>query len=150
MEIKKRYQRWLLRVLAFTVLFTLLYTWYYVKKVIPNQIHLVKDQESDFSFHIPFGFSLSSGSEEVTLGYASDIRSDEIDIVFDDPFGIYSEAEGTYQLSLKLFGLFDMKNIDVNVAEERTVIPCGIPVGVYLETDGIMVPAKSRRSRERR
>ena len=80
MEIKKRYQRWLLRVLAFTVLFTLLYTWYYVKKVIPNQIHLVKDQESDFSFHIPFGFSLSSGSEEVTLGYASDIRSDEIDL----------------------------------------------------------------------
>lgn len=144
MEIKKRYRRWLLRVLAFTLLFTFGYTWYYVKKVIPNEIHLIKDQESDFSFHVPFGFRLSSDSEEVTLGYDSNIRSDQIDIVFDDPFGIYSEAEGSYQLSLKLFGLFDMKNIDVNVAGERSVIPCGIPVGVYLETDGIMVVGTSK------
>lgn len=144
MEIKKRYRRWLLRVLAFTLIFTFGYTWYYVKKVIPNEIHLTKEQESDFSFHIPFGFSLSSESEEVTLGYTSNIRSDQIDIVFDDPFGIYSEAEGRYQLSLKLFGLFDMKNIDVNVAGERSVIPCGIPVGVYLETDGIMVVGTSK------
>ncbi len=101
MEIKKRYRQWLLRVLAFTLIFTFGYTWYYVKKVIPNEIHLTKEQESDFSFHIPFGFSLSSESEEVTLGYTSNIRSDQIDIVFDDPFGIYSEAEGHYQLSLK-------------------------------------------------
>ncbi len=144
MDRKKRYRRWLLKILGLTILFTLGYTWYYVKKVIPDEIHLVKSQESGFSFHVPFGFSLSSESEEVTLGYESDIRSDQIDIVLDDSLEIYSEAEGTYQLSLKLFGLFDMKNIDVNVGEEQYVIPCGMPVGVYLETDGIMVVGTGR------
>ncbi len=138
MDRKKRCRQWLWKVLILTVIFTLGYTWYYIKLVIPDQIHLVKSQESGFSFHVPFGFSLSSESEEVTLGYESDIRSDQIHITADSGLEIYAETEGVYQLSLKLFGIFDMKNIDVSVDSERYVIPCGIPVGVYLETDGIM------------
>ena len=44
MDRKKRCRQWLWKVLILTVIFTLGYTWYYIKLVIPDQIHLVNAQ----------------------------------------------------------------------------------------------------------
>lgn len=46
---------------------------------------------------------------------------------------------GNYEVNYKLFGWFPIKNVSVNVVERQMVIPCGIPVGIYVETDGVLV-----------
>lgn len=46
---------------------------------------------------------------------------------------------GNYEVDYKLFGLFPIKTVSVEVVEREVVIPCGIPAGIYVETEGILV-----------
>ncbi len=50
---------------------------------------------------------------------------------------------GEVSLSLRLFGLIPVKQIDVNVLPELSLYPGGQPVGILLRTDGIMVVGMS-------
>ena len=46
---------------------------------------------------------------------------------------------GNYSLDLSLFGLLNLKKVDLNVVEEKEVLPGGYQIGVYVETNGVMV-----------
>ncbi len=46
---------------------------------------------------------------------------------------------GTYQLECKLFGLIPVKDVAVNIVDNSQVIPCGMPIGIYIETSGVLV-----------
>lgn len=46
--------------------------------------------------------------------------------------------KGQYQLNADFLG-FELKTVTVSVVEQKEVIPCGIPIGLYLKTNGIMV-----------
>lgn len=52
---------------------------------------------------------------------------------------IIGESEGNYDVDLTLFGMFNVKTVNVDVTPKLEVMPCGFPVGIYLETDGVMV-----------
>ncbi len=57
------------------------------------------------------------------------------------------EDEATVQA--KLFGIFPVKNVTVGVVQRETLIPCGLPFGVKLYTDGVMVVGMSDVETER-
>jgi len=42
-------------------------------------------------------------------------------------------------MDLKLFGLFRFKRVSLDVIDTMELIPCGSPIGIYVETDGILV-----------
>lgn len=44
-----------------------------------------------------------------------------------------------YEISCKLFGVLPVKNVHAEVVDKAFLIPGGIPIGIYLETDGILV-----------
>ena len=46
---------------------------------------------------------------------------------------------GRYEVECKLFGLIPVKEVTVHIVEEMEVIPCGIPFGIYIEMEGILV-----------
>ena len=48
-------------------------------------------------------------------------------------------AGSTYQATLKLFGLFPLKDVKVKVVDQPLVIPCGVPFGIKMYTDGVLV-----------
>ena len=52
---------------------------------------------------------------------------------------IDSATVGSYELDCKLFGMFSIKQVSVDVVEQQEVIPCGMPIGLYVETDGVLV-----------
>lgn len=52
-------------------------------------------------------------------------------------------AGSTYQATLKLFGLFPLKDVKVKVVDQPLVIPCGIPFGIKMYTDGVLVVSMS-------
>lgn len=41
-------------------------------------------------------------------------------------------------MQIKLFGVFDIRTVDVNVVEPDYVYPCGFQIGLYLKTDGVL------------
>ena len=45
----------------------------------------------------------------------------------------------TYNVNLKLFGVFPVKTAQVAVVDEMVVIPCGTPFGIKMFTDGVLV-----------
>lgn len=50
---------------------------------------------------------------------------------------------GKLDFSLKLFNLFSVKDINVNVISKTTVIPMGNAIGMKLYTDGVLVVGMS-------
>ncbi|MDQ9780081.1 hypothetical protein RF400_16035, partial [Acinetobacter baumannii] len=67
------------------------------------------------------------------------IPADKIHLQLDQPFSLYSARQGSYRLNLKLFGLFSLKDIQVDVSDTQYAIPCGLPVGIYMKSNGLMV-----------
>ncbi len=138
------YQRILYMVLAGLVIYTVYAVYSYMDRAIPDRIHMVVNEEGKFEFGLPIEAQLSSQSEEVVFSGESNIPSHEIVLNLSDEFSVFSEKTGTYDLKLKLFGILPFKEIKVNVVEEEQVIPCGFQVGIYLETNGVMVVGTAR------
>ena len=42
-------------------------------------------------------------------------------------------------LDLKLFGIIPLKTVDVQVIQDKTLTPAGIPIGIYVKTQGVLV-----------
>ena len=129
----------IVRAFWISLIFCIGFTWYYIKRVIPDKLNIVAEEEEQFHFSMPFDVTLYSDSEEVVLNNGSNIPSDKIHLQVNQPFSVYSENQGSYKLGLKLFGWLQLKDIQVNVVDTKYAIPCGTPIGIYLKSDGIMV-----------
>ena len=135
----RKFKRFMLKAFFTGILVTAVFTGWYVERMIPDHFSIVADQVESFRFPGLISSTLLSESEEVALGNGSDIPADEIKITRDDTFTMYAKNKGSYQLNLKLFGLLPLKNIQVDVVDTQYAIPCGLPVGIYLKSNGIMV-----------
>lgn len=136
---KQKYRRFLIVLFLVSVVFTGVFSYYYMLRMIPNHLNIVVNEHGEFNFRLPLGAKLSTESEEVVLGNGSNIPSNEIRISSNEPFSIYSKNRGRYTLGLKLFGWLEFKNIQVDVVDTQYAVPCGFPIGIYLESDGILV-----------
>lgn len=70
------------------------------------------------------GISDSAKSIHVDFAHTVKVRANEID---------------TYQMDLKLFGILPYKNVDIEVIQDKMLIPSGIPIGIYVKTSGVLV-----------
>ena len=115
------------------------FLWIYVNVAIPDHLNLVVREEGIFEIVLPPGITFESDCEEVVLSSTSNIPEGQIKIQPAAPISMYSTAEGTYHIEMKLFGLIEMKDIQVDVRPNQYATPCGTPIGVYLKADGVMV-----------
>ncbi len=137
----KRYMTWVFWV---SLVFTIGFTWYELDHSIPDKLSVVADEKEEFLFQLPFDMTIRSESEEVVLGNQSNIPAQEIRMKAAEPFSLYAKNEGSYRLGLKLFGKIQFKEIQVDVVETRYAVPCGVPVGIYLKSQGVMVIGTGR------
>jgi stage IV sporulation protein B len=126
------------------MVFTAVFGWCYMEKTVPRHISIVVHEQEDFSFALPFDVTLTSDSEEVVLQNQSSIPSDQIRLKMDEPFSLRSDKQGNYHLGLKLFGTITLRDIQLDVVDTRYAVPCGVPVGIYLKSRGIMVIGTGR------
>ncbi len=136
---KKKYHKLIVRAFWISLIICIGFSWFYMKRVIPDKLNIVAAEEEQFHFSMPFDVTLHSDSEEVVLGNGSNIPSDKIHLQVNQPFSLYSKNLGSYKLGLKLFGWIQLKDIQVNVVDTKYAIPCGTPVGIYLKSNGVMV-----------
>lgn len=145
MTFREKWKRFLLVTLIISILFTAGYGYYYLKDILPERITVVVDENGYVNLHVPFSGTLSSDDESVAL-YDEEERLalDNIVTVGMGKNAILNASEtGSYELVYRLFGLFDFQTIQVDAVESETLIPCGITMGLYLETDGVMVVGTS-------
>ena len=141
---RNQVKRCLTWVFWLSLLFAAAYLWYYVERRVPDRISIVAEEMEELDLELPFDVTLSSESREVVLGNTSDIPSNEIRLKTDEPLSLYATELGSYQLDLKLFGKIHFKDIEVEVVDTQYAVPCGLPVGIYLKSRGVMVIGTGR------
>ncbi|MBR5486156.1 MAG: SpoIVB peptidase [Oscillospiraceae bacterium] len=55
------------------------------------------------------------------------------------PIDVYRAKGNSYRMSVKLMGAVPVKDVSVQVVDRHNVVPCGIPFGIKMFTDGVMV-----------
>ena len=142
----KIYRRLLVAVtfLLFSVMFTLTYMQAYTS--VPKQIRLIQGDWQEWDFDIPVKGTITKKSEGKSLDSVqvsgqkpSNIPSDSISIDLRQPVSVKSDEMESYQMELKLFGFIPLKQVEIQVMQEQMVIPGGIPIGIYVKTEGVMV-----------
>ena len=140
----KRFYQILTAVFWVSLALTAGYGWYYTEHHIPKNLSIVEGQEESFSLELPLYTTLEKESEEVVLRGSSGIPEDEIRIQPDSSFSLYAKENGSFCLGLKLFGTIPLKEIQVDVVDAHYAVPCGMPVGIYLKSRGVMVVGTGR------
>lgn len=65
-----------------------------------------------------------------------------LEINLSKPVTLMANQMQTYKMDVKLFGVIPFKTVDVQVIPDEMLIPAGVPIGIYVKTDGIMVIAE--------
>ncbi len=112
---------------------------YNLEKNIPNEIKIVVGREENFSFNMPLKANIETDDIGVISVNDTSVPSNQIKIDLNEPFTLTSSKIGQYIINLKLFGLISYKNISLDVIDQVELIPCGSPIGISIETDGILV-----------
>ncbi len=101
----------------------------YYQNVLPDTIHVTSGEIQTFDFGLPLTGTILSPENEaagmvVSLG---------------ETVRLMAESLTEYQMECKFLGIFPVKTVSLKVVDSTYVIPGGIPVGIYIETDGVMV-----------
>jgi stage IV sporulation protein B len=120
------------------------FIYYSIDKSIPDEIKMLVGTQESFDFGMPLKGKITS--EDIGVIQVNDLSvpSEQIRVDLNQPFTLESSQTGTYNMDLKLFGWINFKQVSVDVIETRELIPCGSPIGIYVETDGILVLGSGR------
>ncbi|MBO5292600.1 MAG: SpoIVB peptidase [Lachnospiraceae bacterium] len=140
------------------------YSWW---AQVPEQIRLHSNTEQNLEFHVPAsgqiypaegGYSRrENAAEEYGTGTALSGRSRSAyetrevletrnvwakgtPVSLDRPVTfVAGEQMSKYVMKLKLFGILPFKEVDIQVVQDEAIIPAGLPVGIYVKTQGVLV-----------
>lgn len=151
-ERKYRGFLWMLLLAGIAALFLTIYFSYLDK--IPSQIRIRAGVEQEFDFRVPVSGEIYRTAEEAApvasvtdvdaadeeyLLAEGDGRAESIHVDFARTVKLKANEIDTYQMDLKLFGVLPYKNVDIEVIQDKLLIPSGIPIGIYVKTDGVLV-----------
>ncbi len=90
--------------------------------------------------YIPDTLSVRQGNP-VSIGYflpvTTTVKSGDGTVA---SFGILGTEEcGTYEMEVRLLGIIPVKDVTVHIVDDTQVIACGVPIGIYVHTRGVLV-----------
>lgn len=135
---------------ALVALSAVVYSTYWNK--IPSTIKIRAGVEQELNFRVPVSGEIYRVEEDATQVSsmpdaidhmeAQESISDSmqsIHVDFTHTVKVKANAIDTYQMDLKLFGILPYKNVDIEVIQDKMLIPSGIPIGIYVKTNGVLV-----------
>ncbi len=152
-EKKYRFFLWMLLLAGVAGIFLTLYFSYLNK--IPSQIRIRAGVEQEFNFRVPVSgeiyrtpqeaapvatvTDLSEEEQEAYLLAMEEEQAKSIHVDFAHTVKFRANEIDAYQMELKLFGVLPYKQVDVEVIQDKLLIPSGMPIGIYVKTDGVLV-----------
>ena len=144
---------YLLLTVALVVLTAVVYFAYWDK--IPSTIKIRAGVEQELNFRVPASGEIyrteenvaqvasmpGSGDDEKQAQAAESISDSvqSIHVDFTHTVKVKANEIDTYQMDLKLFGILPYKSVDIEVIQDKMLIPSGIPIGIYVKTKGVLV-----------
>lgn len=120
-------------IISFAVLTGSLY--YQLDSSIPSVINVRAGEEESLQLGIPARAEIVSVSDQGV----SNIPEGAVDIDLSRPVTVKMASDSAYQMQVRLFGFLPFKQVGINVIEDQELIPVGVPIGIYVETEGVLV-----------
>lgn len=109
--------------------------YYYMDSSIPSIIHVRAEEEQSFHLGVPAKAEIVNVSGQGE----SNIPEGAVTIDLSRPVTMLTGGLEEYQMQVKLFGFLPFKQVGIQVVEAQELIPIGVPIGIYMKTDGILV-----------
>ena len=113
-EKQKKYRKFLWYALVGTLLSLFILIYGTMKDHIPDEIFVYADEETDWETFF----------QEPLISYDETVEVSQ---------------NGSYQIRCKWLGVLSLKTIKVHTVEKQEVLVSGSPVGIYMETKGVLV-----------
>lgn len=115
--------------------------WYWKKmdSKVPGHIYLFQNQDAQMDFGVPLEGSCDVAQDVIAITNGKKTQGSSQYFGLDRPVRVRASTLGSYQAELKLFGIFHYKYIQFDVIEKAKVMPSGRAVGLYIQSDGIIV-----------
>ena len=107
----------------------LFYTW----EKIPASIRIKAGSEQELSLNVPVMGEIYSPYRE---------KEEVIPVNLSRPVTVMANRMQEYTMDVKLFGVIPFKMVNVQVIPDKMLVPAGVPIGIYVKTDGILVIAQ--------
>ena len=125
---------------------------------VPGMIHIRAGVQQELDLNVPVSGELyrndteeehaekenQSGEDAVAavrMNAVNPLPQKSLSVNLNEPITLYAEALESYTMKLRLFGLIPFKTVQVEVIDDKTLIPAGIPIGIYMKTEGVLVIA---------
>lgn len=133
---KIRVYRWVLLVLLTLCISALAgFLLYQLDSRIPSTIYLRAGVDQDLNLGIP-----ATGEIRAVAGLReSNIPKGAVTIDLSGPVNMQTGQVEAFDMKVCLFGIIPVKKVDIRVIEDTELIPVGVPVGIYMQSDGILV-----------
>ena len=105
------------------------YTW----EKIPASIRIKAGSEQELSLNVPVMGEIYSPYRE---------KEEVIPVNLSRPVTVMASRMQEYTMDVKLFGVIPFKTVNVQVIPDKMLVPAGVPIGIYVKTDGILVIAQ--------
>lgn len=138
MNIKKRYRRWLLRALFLNIAGIVFYSYYLLEFKIPDVIKVRVGCEESFDFSLPLQATTYVEDQSVVSIDQEPLPQNQLTLDLSRSFSVNMTESGSYQVDLKLLGI-TLKKIQVEAIENKRLMPGGMPVGIHISTNGVMI-----------
>lgn len=122
MERSMKFFRFLTNIGVCMVLFLAVKTFH---EAIPDHIYVERGEGLSFDFQVPVTVVMKENAKEALLNQ--------------NPKAAGAEANTSYYVTCKLFGIFPVKDIAVTLVEGEGVFTGGTQVGIYAKTKGVLV-----------
>ena len=135
----KKFQRRCRWLVLSGLVFISIFSYFLLMQSIPDKIRIVAGREEKFDLKVPVTGEILDSEIEVFTNQNPKLNRNQIHIDMNEAFTLKSQSEGTFSIVCKLFGIVSLKDVSVEVINEEMVVPCGIPIGIYVQTEGILV-----------
>lgn len=129
------YRACLCAVLVLACLGLMGYSYYLVDSSIPSVIHVRAESEESLELRIPARGEIVNVSRQGN----SNIPNGAVTIDLSRPLTLKTGNTDDLQMQVKLFGILPFKQVGIRVIEDRELIPVGVPIGIYVKTEGVLV-----------
>lgn len=120
---RKKYRNCLMISILLALLVIIVSGILYVNDNLPDTIFVNSNQTTKYKFSMPVSLDVNDRNS-LNLSGNNNIKSGN---------------EGDFNGEYKLFGIISLKKTKVKVVDKKYAYPVGLPIGLYLKTQGVMI-----------
>jgi stage IV sporulation protein B len=139
MQRKSIYRKVLMLLFLINLVIIVIFSYIQITGSIPDYIRINVGENEKFDFNLPIEANFIVDNIDTVSINNKNVPSNQIKLDLNKPFTLKSTELGKYKINLKLFGLLNFKQIELGVVDTMELMPSGSPIGIYVETDGVMV-----------